>query len=79
MSIIDHYILATTVGEPTAGCNGNANLVNLPCGHSFMWTGMKVSKHDDSQLYKEGFKADYPVNKSIKAVKEGVDEYLEKL
>jgi len=32
MGIIDYYNLATTVGEPTAGCNGNINRINMPCG-----------------------------------------------
>ena len=78
MDIIDHYNLATTVGEPTGGCNGNYNIVNLPCGYSIMWTGMKVLKHDGSQLYLEGFVPDYPVNKTIQAIMEGRDEFLEK-
>lgn len=43
-----------------------------------MWTGMKVLKHDGSQLYLKGFEPDYPVNKTIRAIKEGRDEYLEK-
>ena len=78
MGIIDHYHLAITVGEPTAGCNGNVNSINLPCGYNVMWTGMKVLKHDGSQLYLKGFEPDYPVKKTIQAIKEGRDEYLEK-
>jgi len=78
MSILDHYNLATTVGEPTAGCNGNINTIILPCGYSAWFTGMKVLKHDGSQLYLEGFQPDYPVNKTIQAIREGRDEYLEK-
>lgn len=78
MSIINHYHLATTVGKTTGGCNGNANIINLPCGYSVWWTGMKVLKHDGSQLYLKGFKPDFPVNESIQAIKEGRDEYLEK-
>ena len=78
MDIIEHYNLAITVGEPTAGCNGNANHINLPCGYNVMWTGMKVLKHDDSQLYLKGFEPDYPVKKTIKAVKERRDEFLAK-
>jgi C-terminal processing protease CtpA/Prc len=73
MDIIDHYNLATTVGELTAGCNGNVNFINLPCGYRVMWTGMKVLKHDGSQLYVEGFEPDYPVNKTIKAIREGMN------
>lgn len=78
MGIIDHYNLATTIGEPTAGCNGNVNTIHLPCGYRVMFTGMKVLKHDGSQLYLKGFEPDYPVNKTIQAIKEGRDEYLEK-
>jgi len=36
MGILDHYHLAITVGEPTAGCNGNVNYINLPCGYNVM-------------------------------------------
>lgn len=78
MGIIDHYNLATTIGEPTAGCNGNINRINLPCGYIVMWTGMKVLKHDGSQLYLKGFEPDYPVKRTIQAIKERRDEYLEK-
>ncbi len=78
MGIIDHYNLATTVGEPTAGCNGNVNNIILPCGYRVMWTGMKVLKHDGSQLYLKGFEPDYPVKRTIQAIREGRDEYLEK-
>jgi C-terminal processing protease CtpA/Prc len=78
MGIIDRYKLATTVGEPTAGCNGNINPITLPCGYSAWWTGMQVLKHDGSQLYLKGFQPDYPVNKTIRAIMEGRDEYLEK-
>lgn len=78
MDIIDHYNLAITVGEPTAGCNGNAHYINLPYGYQVVWTGMKVMKHDGSQLYLKGFEPDYPVSKTLQAVKEGRDEYLEK-
>ena len=78
MGIIDHYNLATTVGKATGGCNGNTNTINLPCGYSVIWTGMKVLKHDGSQLYLKGFEPDFPVNETIQAIREGRDEYLEK-
>ena len=78
MGFLDHYNLATTVGEPTAGCNGNINEIHLPCGYQVCFTGMKVLKHDGSQLYIKGFQPNYPVSKTIQAIKEGRDEYLEK-
>ena len=50
MGIIDHYNLATTVGEATAGCNGNINTINLPYGYYAWFTGMKVLKHDERNI-----------------------------
>lgn len=78
MDIIDNYGLAVTVGETTAGCNGNVNIIKLPCDYEVMWTGMKVMKHDGSQLYLTGFQPDYPVSKTIEGVLSGTDEELEK-
>jgi hypothetical protein len=76
MGFITHYNLATTVGGPTAGCNGNANWINLPCGYEVMWTGMKVLKNDGGQL--KGFKPDYPVERTLQGVLGWRDEVLEK-
>lgn len=78
MGIINHYNLATTVGEQTAGCNGNVNWIDLPCGYKVMWTGMKVLKHDGSQHHLIGFQPDYPIERTIQGVKDGKDEILEK-
>lgn len=78
MGIMDHYNLATTVGETTAGCNGNINTIKLPYGYYAWFTGMKVLKHNGEQLYIKGFQPDYPVTKTLQAIKEGRDEYLEK-
>jgi len=39
---------------------------------------MKVLKHGGGQLYLKGFSPDYQVNKTIQAIREGRDEYLEK-
>jgi hypothetical protein len=78
MGIINHYKLATTVGEPTAGCNGNVNWINLPCGYKVMWTGMKVLKHDGNQHHLIGFLPDYPVKRTMEGIKNDKDEILEK-
>ena len=78
MGIVENYKLADIVGSTTAGCNGNANFIILPGGFRVMWTGMKVLKHDGSQHHLIGIEPTYPVQKTIKAVKEGRDEYLEK-
>jgi C-terminal processing protease CtpA/Prc len=78
MAMIADYQLATLVGEPTAGCNGNVNFIPLPGGFRIMWTGMEVLKHDRSPFYTVGFVPDYPVTRTLAAIKEGKDETLER-
>ena len=78
LGIIDFYKLGKLVGDTTAGTNGNVNFISLMGNYSIMWTGMRVLKHDGSQLHLVGFRPDYPVKRTIKAIKEGRDEYLEK-
>ncbi|MFA5806438.1 MAG: S41 family peptidase [Melioribacteraceae bacterium] len=78
MSIIEHYKLGDIIGGTTAGTNGNVNFIPLPGGFEIMFTGMKVLKLDGSQHHLIGVKPTYPVQRTIKAVKEGRDEYLEK-
>ena len=76
--LLDYYDLAVTVGEATAGCNGSVNVFSLPCGNRAFFTGMKVFKHDGSQLYLKGYEPDYPVSNTIEALVAGRDLYLEK-
>ncbi len=78
MAIVDHFKLAMLVGEPTAGCNGNVNFVAMPGGGTLMWTGMRVTKHDGSQLYLHGYEPDVPVARTIEAIKAGRDEMVER-
>ncbi len=78
MSFIENYKLATIIGQPTAGTNGNVNPFNLPGGYRISWTGMKVQKHDGTTHHGVGILPNIYVQKTIKAVREGRDEYLEK-
>ncbi|MDX5437896.1 MAG: peptidase S41, partial [Pontibacter sp.] len=78
MSFIEHYKLATIVGQPTAGTNGNVNPFTLPGGYYISWTGMKVQKHDGSRLHGVGILPNVYVEKTIQGVREGRDEFLEK-
>lgn len=78
MGYIEGYNLATIIGQPTAGTNGNINRLELSEGFSIRWTGMKVEKHDGSQLHGIGFLPDIYINKTIEGVKSGKDEFLEK-
>ncbi|HLW31911.1 MAG TPA: S41 family peptidase, partial [Aequorivita sp.] len=78
MSFIEGYQLATIVGQPTAGTNGNVNPFTILGNFTISWTGMKVVKHDGSQHHAIGVLPDIYVNKSIEGVKLGKDEFLEK-
>jgi C-terminal processing protease CtpA/Prc len=78
MGYIEGYELATIVGQPTAGTNGNVNSFSLPGGYTISWTGMKVLKHDGSQHHGIGVLPNVYVNKTIQGIKEGRDEFLEK-
>ncbi|MFC3193392.1 S41 family peptidase [Marinicella sediminis] len=74
--MVDHYDLAEFVGEPTAGCNGNINYIYMLNGYRAMFTGMKVEKHDGSQLHLIGYEPDHPVEVSKAGILNGNDEYL---
>jgi hypothetical protein len=78
MGIVEHYRLGEIVGEATAGANGNRNRFILPGNILIGWTGMKVLKHDGSQHHLIGIQPTVPVKKTIKAIREGRDEYIEK-
>ena len=78
MGFIEGYKLATIIGQPTAGTNGNVNSFSLPGGFKVLWTGMKVVKHDGSQHHGIGILPDIYLEKTIQGVVEGRDEYLEK-
>lgn len=78
MGYIEGYKLATIVGQPTAGTNGDVNQFSLPGGYKISWTGLKVLKHNGSQHHGIGILPDIYVEKTIQGVKEGRDEFLEK-
>lgn len=78
LGYIEGYKLATIVGQPSAGTNGNINIVELLGGFSFRFTGMKVVKHNGSQHHGIGILPNVYVTKTIQGVKESRDEFLEK-
>ena len=78
MGIVEYYKLAEIVGSTTAGTNGNVNRINLLGGIQINFTGMKVLKQDGSRYHGIGVKPTVPVERTIKGVREGRDEVLEK-
>jgi C-terminal processing protease CtpA/Prc len=78
MSIIDHYKLATIVGQPTGGTNGDVDRLNLPGGYIVSYSGLKVTQLDGSKHHGVGTKPNIYVERTIKGVRENKDEFLEK-
>lgn len=78
MGFIKHYKLATIVGQPTAGANGNVNPFSVAGNCNIRFTGMKVKLQDGGQLHSLGIQPDVFVSQTVKGVSEGRDEYLEK-
>lgn len=78
MGIVELHRLGEIVGEPTAGTNGNVTTVRLPGGHSIMYTGMKVLKHDGSPHHGVGIRPTVPCSRTVAGVAAGRDEQLER-
>lgn len=78
MGYIEGYKLATIIGQPTAGTNGNVNQFELNGGYVISFTGMKVTKHNGSQHHAIGILPDIYLTKTIKGISERRDEFLEK-
>lgn len=54
--IIDFYKLGTTIGQTTAGVNGNKTSFTAPGGYTVHFTGMKVNRKNGEQLFGKGIK-----------------------
>lgn len=78
MSFIEHYKLATIIGQPTAGTNGNVNPFTLSGGYSVSWTGMWVQKHNGLPHHGVGILPHVYVQKTISGIRENRDEFLDK-
>lgn len=78
MSMVEHYKLGKIVDEATAGADGNVNMLYLPGGNKIRWTGMKVLKHDGSQLHGIGIQPTHPASRTLQGMRGGQDEVLEK-
>ena len=78
LGVVEAYKLGEIVGETTAGTNGNINPLNLMGGYRIFWTGMKVTKHDNSPHHGVGIKPTVPVSRTIRGIIEKRDEQLER-
>ncbi|HET7402189.1 MAG TPA: S41 family peptidase [Usitatibacter sp.] len=66
------------VGEATGGENGNVIAATLPSGMRYVFTGMRVMRHDGTLLHKQGFAPDVAVVPSVAGLRAGRDEVLER-
>lgn len=78
MIYVKGYDLATVVGQPTAGTDGNVIKLWLPGGIGVTWTGMEMVKLDGSQLHGIGILPDIYANKTINGIIQGRDDVLER-
>lgn len=76
--VIKHYKIATIVGHPTAGANGNINSIKLLDGFQVIFTGMRVKNPDGSQFHSIGVIPDVLVEETVEDIKQGKDPFIEK-
>ena len=67
-----------TVGEPTAGANGDISRHALPGGYGFRFTGLVVHDFEGKPIHARGFQPDVPVKPTVEGIRAGRDEVLEK-
>jgi Peptidase family S41 len=71
--------LATIVGRPTAGTNGNVASFVTPSGLRVSFTGMRVTRHDGrSPHHLVGVQPDVALAPTLAGVRAGRDEVLER-
>jgi C-terminal processing protease CtpA/Prc len=66
------------IGSTTAGADGNVSQIILPGGISTMFSGIGVLYPDGTQTQRKGVKIDIEVKPTVKGIKAGIDEPLEK-
>ena len=69
---------ATFIGSPTAGANGDVTNFPLPGGLSVSFTGHDVRHADGRQLQRVGIVPHVPVTPTLRGIREGRDEVLER-
>ncbi len=76
--VLKHNKLATLVGQPTAGANGNVIQTYLPGDIKVNWTGMLKRNPDKSRFFGVGLIPDVIVEKTVDDIQNGRDPELEK-
>ena len=66
------------VGQPTTGANGDITAMFVPGGIYVTFSGHDVRWPDGQQLQRIGLQPDFPVAPTIRSLRDGRDEVLEK-
>ncbi len=69
---------AVTIGSQTSGADGNVSRLNLTGNYQTAMTGLGVFYPDGTPTQQVGVKIDIEVKPTIRGIKEGRDEVLEK-
>lgn len=69
---------ATLIGSNTAGANGDITFMSLPGNLDLMFSQMDVLISDGTSMQKVGLNPDIKVNQTIKGIRTGSDELIEK-
>jgi hypothetical protein len=77
LQILRDNHLATFVGEPSAGTNGNVNTFIVPGDFEIRFTGMRVAAPDGSTIQGHGITPDRVVHPTVDGIRGGRDEILE--
>ena len=79
MGYVKDRKLATIIGGPTAGTNGNIVTFTTPGGFAITFTGMRVTGHDGrAQHHMVGIAPDIRLDPTLAGVRTGRDELLER-
>ena len=79
MGYVKDRKLATIIGGPTAGTNGNIVTFTTPGGFALTFTGMRVTGHDGrAQHHMVGIAPDIRLEPTLAGVRAGRDELLER-
>ncbi len=68
----------TVIGSTTAGADGNVSEIILPSGIRTMISGIGILYPDGTETQRKGVKVDIVVKPTIKGIKAGKDELLDK-
>jgi C-terminal processing protease CtpA/Prc len=66
------------IGSPTAGANGDVTSFCVPGGIWISFTGQAVRHADGRQLQRVGLQPDIAVRPTLKGIRAGKDEVLER-